>query len=48
MSNFADYVKYIINQVPGGAGSAHLREKIYSQRGGPDGGDGGGGRACYC
>jgi GTPase len=39
--NFIDYVKVFCASGKGGAGSAHLRQEKYIEKGGPDGGDGG-------
>ncbi|MEA3460343.1 MAG: GTPase ObgE [Bacteroidota bacterium] len=40
-ANFVDYVKVFCRSGKGGAGSAHLRRDKITQKGGPDGGDGG-------
>lgn len=40
-SNFVDYVKIYCRSGKGGAGSAHLHRDNLTQKGGPDGGDGG-------
>ena len=39
--NFVDYVKVICRSGKGGSGSAHLLRDKLTQKGGPDGGDGG-------
>jgi GTP-binding protein len=40
-ANFVDYVKVFCRSGKGGAGSAHLHRDKITQKGGPDGGDGG-------
>ena len=40
-SNFVDYVKIFCRSGKGGAGSKHLYRDKLTQKGGPDGGDGG-------
>lgn len=40
-SNFVDYVKIFCRSGKGGAGSKHLHRDNLTQKGGPDGGDGG-------
>ncbi|MGL4993974.1 MAG: GTPase ObgE [Bacteroidales bacterium] len=40
-SNFVDYVKIYCRSGKGGAGSRHLHRDNWTQKGGPDGGDGG-------
>lgn len=40
-SNFVDYVKIFCVSGKGGAGSKHLHRDNWTQKGGPDGGDGG-------
>ena len=40
-SNFIDYVKIHCKSGKGGDGSAHLHRDIFTNKGGPDGGDGG-------
>ena len=40
-SNFVDYVKIFCRSGKGGSGSAHLHRDKITQKGGPDGGDGG-------
>jgi GTP-binding protein len=40
-TNFVDYVKVICRSGKGGSGSAHLLRDKLTQKGGPDGGDGG-------
>lgn len=40
-SNFVDYVKIFVRSGKGGAGSKHLHRDNWTQKGGPDGGDGG-------
>jgi GTP-binding protein len=40
-SNFVDYVKIFCHSGKGGAGSTHLYRDKLTQKGGPDGGDGG-------
>ncbi len=40
-SNFVDYVKVFCRSGKGGAGSVHFHRDKFTQKGGPDGGDGG-------
>ena len=40
-SNFVDYVKILFRSGAGGAGSVHFFRDKFTQKGGPDGGDGG-------
>ena len=46
--NFVDYVKIHCKSGAGGAGSAHLHRDKISEKGGPDGGDGGKGGSVIC